>query len=91
LSRWDIPEVKWKYAIHQDKNDAVVNLRFEQNASAPYLLKLPIVATDSTGKKFRTEVMLEKASQDFELHIPITPVRIEIDPLHENLVKLLSN
>jgi hypothetical protein len=88
LSRWDIPEVKWNYSIHQDQSDAVINLRFKQNTSAPYVLKLPIVATDSAGKKFQTEVLLDKASQDFELHLPITPVRVEIDPLRENLVKL---
>jgi len=91
LSRWDIPEVKWNYAVHQDKSDAVINLRFKQNTSAPYILKLPIVATDSAGKKFQTEILLDKASQDFELHLPITPVRVEVDPLHENLVKLSTH
>jgi hypothetical protein len=49
-----------------------------------------MVATDSTGKKFQTEIILDKASQDFELHLPITPVRVEIDPLRENLVKISS-
>jgi hypothetical protein len=88
LSRWDIPEVKWNYSIRQDKNDAVINLRFKQNTSAPYMLKLPVVATDSSGKKFQAEVMLDKGSQDFELHVPITPVRVEIDTLRENLVKI---
>lgn len=88
LSRWDIPEVKWNYSIHQDKNDAAVNLRFKQTTSAPYILKLPVVVRDSSGKEFRTEVMLDKPSQDIELHVPIMPVRVEIDPMRENLVKI---
>lgn len=90
LSRWDIPEVKWNYSVHQDKSDAVINLRFKQNTSAPYILKLAMVATDSKGKKFQTDIVLDKAAQDFELHLPITPIRVEIDPLRENLVKISS-
>ena len=52
------------------------------------MLKLPVVATDSAGKEFRTDVMLDKAEQDIELHLPINPVRVEIDPMRENLVKI---
>ncbi len=88
LSRWDIPEVKWNYSIHQEKTDAVLNLRFKQSASTPYVLKLPVVATDSAGKEFRTDVMLDKTAQDIELHLPINPVRVEIDPMRENLIKI---
>ncbi len=88
LSRWDIPEVKWNYSVHQDKSDVVMNLRFKQSSSPPYVLKLPVVATDSAGKEFRTEVVLDKATQDIQLHLPINPVRVQIDPMRENLVKL---
>jgi hypothetical protein len=88
LSRWDIPEVKWNYSVHQDGSDAVINLRFKQSAALPYLLKLPLVARDSAGKEFRTDVTLDKPAQNIELHVPLTPVRVELDPLRENLVKV---
>lgn len=88
LSRWDIPEVKWNYSVRQAGDQTIVNIRFDQTAVAPYLLKLPVVFKGSAGKEFRTDVMLDKPSQKVDVRVPFVPTRVEIDPLRENLVKL---
>ncbi len=84
LYGWEIPEISWTSRTAELK----LIMTFHQNQDALYKLKIPIVAKSESGKTFRFLASVEKKHEEVTFELPFTPASLEIDPLHEVLMKV---
>jgi hypothetical protein len=85
LSRWDVPEIKWRRILN---SESMLKLRFEQTTSPPYELKIPVVVKSATGEKFKKDILINKQIQEVEIQVPFQAYAVEVDPTYENLAKI---
>lgn len=90
LYGWDIPSLTWKHEVSVDSEGALLKLIFQQPEEKFYRLQVPVEARTKDGRIFRVLSLIEQPVTRMELRIPFTPDSVSVDPLRENLAKIIG-
>ena len=85
LFGWDVPEIQWSAT----SEDSTVRIQFQQRQAKAYQMRIPVMAKSKTGESFRFVAAIAEQRQEVSFDVPFVPASIEIDPLHETLMKTL--
>ena len=86
LYGWDIPEIRWDLRVE----NSVAKIRFQQKQEKPYRMSIPVVALGKNGERFRFIASFEKPDQEISTTLPFSASSLEVDPLHETLMKVAN-
>jgi hypothetical protein len=85
LYQWDIPEVHW--SSHTE--DGELKVKIQQRQQNPYKLRIPMLVKSKTGEAFRFLASAEKKNEEITVKLPFVPASVQMDPLHETLMKVV--
>jgi aminopeptidase N len=84
LLDWDVPDIRWSTRVE----DSRVTIQFQQKQTSPYQMRIPVLVKSKNGDSIRLVAAISEKSQQVEFDgLPFTPSSVEIDPLHETLMK----
>ncbi|MCI0412890.1 hypothetical protein L0222_08835 [bacterium] len=88
LYRWDLPEIRWSSRTEVAGSDLELKVKIQQNQENLYQLRIPMQAKSKTGELFRFVASIEKQEEEVRVTLPFVPASLEMDPLHETLMKM---
>ena len=83
LLGWDVPVIQWKIQTEESR----VKIRFEQKQAKPYRMRIPVIAKSKAGQSIRLIAAISEREQEVTFDLPFVPAVLEVDPLHETLMK----
>ena len=89
LYQWDIPEIRWSSHTAGSESEPRLKLKIQQVQQKAYRLKIPVLVKSKTGKVFDFVASIEKQEEELSVTLPFVPASVEMDPLHETLMKVV--